>query len=318
VRWAELSGDCAAEAVARFARRPFDLTEDAVLRAGIRHEAPDRAVVALCVHHIACDGVALQLLCAEWAARYAGVAVAPSDGYRAALAARSGPPDPALVAFWQREIGDPAPPLVTDDQPVPATGRPAGTQVRTVPASRGDAVTAAARTAGLTPHMMLVAAFAAVLATEFDRTDITIGTPVTGRGPRETAIIGCFAGILPLRIRHVEPSLSPSLLAQVREVCLTAYAHQGMPAEAIAELRGGRPRPLTEAALGLLTGPRHPLPLPGVRVEPVHVDLGSVQLPLDLDVTWDDGLALELRHDLDRVPDHQAARVLDRLVEVLS
>jgi hypothetical protein len=308
VRWEEMTGSTANEAVNRFARRPFDLTEDEVLRAGVLHEAPDRTVVALCVHHIACDGVALRLLCEEWSARYAGTEVCAPGSYRDALAARSKPPSNVNVAFWRQQIAD-QPPALFDDA-VSETGRTADMRRAVLSRSQADALAAAARAAGVTPHMRLLAAFAGALATEYDRTDLTIGTPVAARGPREADVIGCLVNVLPIRLRHPD-------LAEVRQSCLAGYAHQGMPAEAIAELRGGRPRPLHEAVLSTTVGPRTPLRLHGVRAESVEVDLGTVQVPLDLDADWDDGLTLTLRYDSGLVPAERGGRLLDLMLEAL-
>ena len=67
MRDAELDGRMRAEA-----SKPFDLTRGPVLRAVLFRLAPDRHVLLVTLHHIACDGWSLGVMVREVAALYAG------------------------------------------------------------------------------------------------------------------------------------------------------------------------------------------------------------------------------------------------------
>jgi hypothetical protein len=118
--------------LAEVTRAPFDLAKGPVLRAELVRLGEDEHVLAMAVHHIACDGVSVAIMLRELGALYAArrgdgpLLSSPSLQYadyaawqRARVA--SGEPDPAL-AYWQERLADaPATTTVSADRPRSAT-----------------------------------------------------------------------------------------------------------------------------------------------------------------------------------------------------
>ena len=93
-----------------------------------------------------------------------------------------------------------------------------------------------ARRAGVTPFMLLLAAFQAQLARYTGAPSAPVGSPVANRGRAEVeGVIGLFVNMLALRTPVDGDPRLPELLARVREVCLGAYAHQDLPFEKLVE-----------------------------------------------------------------------------------
>ena len=90
----------------------------------------------------------------------------------------------------------------------------------------------------VTPFMLLLAAFQTLLFRYSGQDDIVVGSPIAGRTRRETEeLIGCFVNTLALRSNLSGNPRFRSLLAQVREVALGAYAHQELPFEGVPRTR---------------------------------------------------------------------------------
>ena len=87
-----------------------------------------------------------------------------------------------------------------------------------------------------TLFMVLAAAFKVLLWRYSGQDDISIGTPVANRPRSEIeGLIGFFVNTLVLRTRLEGEASFASLLAQVRETALQAYAHQDVPFEQLVE-----------------------------------------------------------------------------------
>ncbi|MBF6235291.1 condensation domain-containing protein, partial [Nocardia farcinica] len=87
-----------------------------------------------------------------------------------------------------------------------------------------------AQQTGASEFMVVHAAFAVLLARLAATDDVTIGTPVAGRGERELdALIGMFVNTLVLRT-HVDIGSSfTALLDEVKDADLAAFAHAELP-----------------------------------------------------------------------------------------
>ena len=90
--------------------------------------------------------------------------------------------------------------------------------------------------------MILEAGFMALLHRYTGQDDIVVGTPISGRTHSETEnLIGLFLNTVLLRAKFSERQNFRSLLQQVRERALGAYAHPDLPFEhLVAELAPDR------------------------------------------------------------------------------
>ncbi|MEX0803651.1 MAG: amino acid adenylation domain-containing protein [Candidatus Binatia bacterium] len=93
-------------------------------------------------------------------------------------------------------------------------------------------VKALARKENCTPFLIVLTALNALLYLYTGETDIPIGTLVANRRRRETeGLIGHFVNTVVLRTRFSAEMTFSQLLKQVREITLSAYAHQELPFE---------------------------------------------------------------------------------------
>ncbi|HLL48189.1 MAG TPA: amino acid adenylation domain-containing protein, partial [Longimicrobiaceae bacterium] len=234
------------------ARRPFDLREGPLLRAGLLRLGPEEHVLLLCMHHIVSDGWSTGVLFRELSTLYPAFSRgAPSPlpeppvqyadfavWQRAWLA---GETLERQLAWWRERLaGAPATLAVPTDRPRRALpGAGGGTVARTLPRGTAERLRALARGEGATLHMVLLAALDVLLARWSGETDVVVGTPVAGRTRREVeGVVGFFVNTLALR---ADVSADPSfreLLGRVREGALGAYQHQDVPFERLVESMG--------------------------------------------------------------------------------
>lgn len=243
-----LSGEEAEAALAarlaEVTRAPFDLATGPVLRAELVRLRDDEHVLAMAVHHIACDGVSIALMSHELGALYAarrgdGPPLPPpslqyadyADWQRARAA--SGEPDPAL-AYWRKRLADaPATTTVSADRPRPGTpSSSAGTYQARYPARVVKRVTALADEHGATPFMVLLAAVWVLLRAHTEHPVVCVGTPVANRSRPELAgTVGLLLNTLPLTARIEQHATFADVVRHARATVSEALTHQGVPFE---------------------------------------------------------------------------------------
>jgi len=119
---------------------------------------------------------------------------------------------------------------------------------------------------GATAFMTLGSALFAVLQRHSGQTDICIGSPIANRQHKITEdLIGFFVNTVVIRA-DVDAALGfDALLAQVRETCLAAYAHQDLPfARLVQELRPERDLSRSPVFQVMLVIHNEPLRLPRI------------------------------------------------------
>ncbi|HSK78975.1 MAG TPA: amino acid adenylation domain-containing protein, partial [Thermoanaerobaculia bacterium] len=286
------------------ALRPFDLSRGPLLRASRVDLGPEESLLLLSMHHAVSDGWSLRLLARELGEHYEAFAEGrPSPlpdleiqygdyavWQRGWLA---GERLEAEVAHWRSRLAG-APPVLDLplDRPRPAVmSDRGGSFAFEVPPALLSGLQALARRQGVTLFMAVLAAFQALLSRASDSDDVSVGTPVAGRGQLRTeGLIGFFVNTLVMRTGlSGEPAFS-ALLARVREVALAAYAHQDLPFEKLVEElhpeRGLSYSPLFQVSFALESDPPPLLRLGGVEAAlwPVGQETGKFDLSLTLGV----------------------------------
>ncbi|MFI6868167.1 non-ribosomal peptide synthase/polyketide synthase [Nocardia sp. NPDC050406] len=297
---------------------PFTISEQVPLRLTLlRLTDLDRHVLVVAVHHIAADGWSIAPLTRDlltaYAARRAGSAprwsplpVQYADytlWQRAVLGAADDPESPLSeqIRFWRTELhGQPELLELPTDRPRPTTPSGRGSTHRhTVSAALHARLRHLADTHRASLFMVVHAAFAAVLSTLSGQRDISIGTPVAGRGERALDdLVGMFVNTLVLRT-EVRPERSfAEFLTAVRDTDLRAFAHAEVPferlVEALAPARVANRHPLFQVAL---TFQNHVLPggeVAGLRVAALPVETGVAKFDLQLTVAQPESGELEL------------------------
>ncbi|RYZ15426.1 MAG: non-ribosomal peptide synthetase, partial [Myxococcaceae bacterium] len=171
---------------------------------------------------------------------------------------------------------------------------------------RSDALHALCRREQVTPFMALLSAFGVVLARRSGQEEVVIGSPIANRLlPELEPLIGMFVNGLCLRINLRGSPGFRTLLQQVREETLGAYAHQEVPLDLVVASLGAQlptnRSPVFQAMFVLQNTPEAPFELPGLTVTRVVVSRGSATYELALSLTeQDEGFtgALEFNTDL--------------------
>ncbi|WP_280400244.1 non-ribosomal peptide synthase/polyketide synthase, partial [Nocardia carnea] len=294
-------------AVSELAATGFDVTAEVPLRVALLHidGAADEFVLAMVVHHISGDGSSMVPLTRDVMTAYAARTAGVEPGW-APLAVQY-----ADYSIWQRELlGDEADPLslaaqqigywrsalagVPDqlelpaDRPRPAVQSYAGGRVPVgIDAETHAGLVRLAQEQGATLFMVVHAAFAVLLSRLSGTDDITVGTPVAGRGERALDdLIGMFVNTLVFRSQLERGESFADLLARQREVDLQAFAHADVPFERLVEVlnpvRSTARHPLFQVGFSFQNLAQTELRLPDLTVSGVDFDIAISQFDLHL------------------------------------
>ena len=315
-------------------RRPFNLQTGPVFRPLLLRIAAEDHLLVVNLHHIAGDGWSMGVMIRELAALYSfpplpGGEVPPVHYADYAAWQRSwltGDVLAAEVAWWREALrGLPERLDLPTDHPRRSVEKRRGAQRPVeIDAEMTRGVAHLARREGVTPFMVLLAAFQALLGRVTGQDDLAVGSPVAGRDRVELEeLIGFFVNTLVLRgDLSGDPSFSV-LLRRTRSVVLTAHRHQHLPFEKLVEeLAPARELGTTPlfAAMLAFQGP-YPRPpvLPGLTAEIVPVPTGTAKLDLLLDLGERDGsFAGFLEYDADLFDPPSIDRLLGHLRSLLT
>jgi non-ribosomal peptide synthetase component F len=290
-------------------RRPFDLAAGPLLRAGLLRVDDENHVVLLMMHHIIIDGWSLGVLVEEIAALYeAFVEGRPSPLEELTLQYGDfahwqrrwlrGEVLESHLNYWRRQLGGQLPVLeLPTDRPRPDVYSYRGAAYKfTLPAALAAPIEGLTRQQGCTLFMTLCSAFQTLLHRYSGEDDILIGTAIANRNRAEIEhLIGFFVNTLVLRTDMSGNPTFRELLTRVRDVCLSAYAHQDVPFEKLVEElqpeRNLKHSPLFQVAFGVHNTPLGALQLPGLTLEQLEFEYETGRFDLTLWM-WKEGESL--------------------------
>ncbi|PVX27920.1 non-ribosomal peptide synthetase [Sphingomonas pokkalii] len=307
--------------------RGFELTRAPLMRALLVRETEVGWRLVLSHHHLLLDGWSAALLFDELAERYRALVSGtvpelpqrrPYRDFLAWLAAQ----DPAAAErYWRAALAD-----------APATGVPLGSAVDAGPRRMSEAeglvaaplwaeVQALGRSLGVTAASIAAAAWGIVLARATGEEDVVFGTTVSGR-PEGLAgsevMIGLFINTVPLRVRAASGARLGAYLAAVQQGLIQAREHGHVPLAKIQGWAGARRAafetllvyenyPAAQAAAGSALG---------VTAATSHEETNyPAALILEPEA---EGLRIRLHHDLARLGQGDAARLVARFVQLLA
>ncbi len=232
------------------AQRPFDLSNDKLVRLSLLRLDREKHVLVLAMHHIVSDGWSIGILIRELSILYDAYShgrepqlpALPIQYTDYAVWQRNWLQGEVLekeLEYWRRELSDaPVALELPTDRPRPAlqSHRGAHYTVRLSP-EVSEGLKALGQEETVTNFMLLLAAFHVFLYRYTGQRDICIGTPIAGRNRIESeALIGLFVNTLVIRAQLSERQSFREVLYQVRDKSLEAFAHQNVPFERLVEV----------------------------------------------------------------------------------
>lgn len=315
----------------------FDLQASPLVRATRLKLSPRQWVIAITLHHIACDGHSLEVLKRDIARGYAAA--------REGVESRHAPPriQYADYAAWlQRRNQDEAqngrleisasrlkdaPRLhgLPLDKPRPPLQGYKGEKVRrAIGAEQLSAVKAQCAEHGVTLFVYLQAIFAAILCIYGYERDVVTGFPVAGRQHRELDdTVGLFVNTLVLRNRMESNPCFVEWLEKVARNVLEALRDQDIPYERLVEtLRVERSRaynPLMQILFVLQSQVETDFVLPGLVTEAIYNAHEPVKFDLQLVAEERSGeLELDWHYNADLFFADSIARMADSFMRFLD
>nr|WP_062341270.1 thioester reductase domain-containing protein [Herbidospora sakaeratensis] len=222
----------------------FDLARAPMMRALLIPHG-DGHVLAMCWHHIVCDGETTGILFDELYALYRGESLLPVQvqypDYAAWLSTRD--TDAADRAFWKERLDGVSGLLdLPLDRPRPARPTFDGERRSVVyPEGFAGELRGWAQANRTTVFMVVLAALNVVLARLADTDDVVVGTPVSDRElPELERTAGMFVNTVALRTRLTGNPTLREVVRLARETTMTALDHRTLPFDSVVELTGGR------------------------------------------------------------------------------
>ncbi|WP_237421985.1 non-ribosomal peptide synthetase [Gordonia sp. SID5947] len=232
----------------------FDVTTEWPVRVRLLAVSDDEYLLAVIAHHIAADGESMLPLVTDLVTAYlaraqglepqfAPLAVQFADYaiWQHSVLGSPDAPDSVVgrqLSFWKDQLVD-APDVLQlpADRERPAVASHRGARVHfALPAEVGRQIGVVASAFGVTPFMVVHAGLAVLLARLSATDDITIATPIAGRGQASLdPLVGMFVNTLVLRTRVDTATTFAELLDDVRVTDLDAFAHADVPFETVVE-----------------------------------------------------------------------------------
>ncbi|MBB3037651.1 non-ribosomal peptide synthetase [Hoyosella altamirensis] len=290
----------------------FDVTAEAPVRAALLRTAPDQYTLLLVVHHIAADGASLKPLATDLVGAYVARANGDAPAWeplqvqyadfalwqRELLGNENDPESLAgrQIEFWKETLaGVPELLELPTDRPRPARQSQRGaTMSFAIDAELQRDLQHLARSNRATLFMVMHAAYAVLLARLSGTEDVTIGTPIAGRGERALdPLVGMFVNTLVLRTPIEGQESFTDLLSSVRDRDLAAFTHADVPFEQLVDVlkphRSTAHAPLFQVVLAFQNTEPIAFDLDGIAAEFQTVDVHTTKFDLMLDLAekWD-------------------------------
>ncbi|MBW9076289.1 condensation domain-containing protein, partial [Agrobacterium deltaense] len=308
----------------------FDLAQGPLIRATLLRLSAQEHIILVTMHHIVSDGWSMSIVIREIGALYtafmegrpsplAGLPVQYADFAVWQRRWLQGEVLDRQVSYWKARLAGAPPALeLPTDRPRPLTQSYRGASCTfELPKELTGALAVLARQEGATLFMVLLAAFKVVLSRWSGQDDIVVGTPVAGRTHAETEdLIGFFINMLALRTSLAGDPDFRTLLRQVRDGALEAYAHQEMPFDRLVEeVRPARDlsrQPIFQTLVVLQNMPQERLELPGLTLRRVTEQRATAKFDLSLYLQeTENGLAGTLEYATDLFEHNTIERLKD-------
>lgn len=226
--------------------KPFDLSQDHMVRASLITVDKDEHVLVLVTHHIASDGWSLSIFINELVAHYqhhnAGVSLSiePLEIQYGdyAIWQRNHLKGEVLdnkLSYWKEKLTGAYGVDFPSDYKITGSRTYTGDSYRhTISTETLDGLKKICQQEEITLFMILLASFKVLLYRYSGQDDITIGSPIANRSQAELEpLIGFFLNPLVLRSDLSGTPEFKDFLTRVKKTLLDAYTHQDIPYEKV-------------------------------------------------------------------------------------
>ncbi|MGF0253978.1 non-ribosomal peptide synthase/polyketide synthase, partial [Rhodococcus erythropolis] len=295
-------------AVTTSAMAGFDVSADIPLRAALYRVDKADYVLLFVVHHISTDGFSMGPLTRDvmvaYEARTRGgapswaplpVQYADYTLWQRDVLGTEGDPQSTMarqIEFWTATLADaPVQLELPTDRPRPAQASGRGhAYTFDIDAATHRGMSELGRANGASLFMVVHAVFASLFARLAATDDVTIGTPVAGRGDAALDdVVGMFVNTLVLRTEVRSGVAFEDFLAHVRGTDLAAFAHADVPFERLVEVldpeRSRSRNPLFQVMLAFQNLDRVDFTLGGLEVTTFEPESESAKFDLSITVT---------------------------------
>jgi len=285
------------------AQKPFNLATDALVRATLLKRSKAEHILLLTIHHIVTDGWSMNVFAQELATLYAAfsqgnpspLAVLPIQYADFTIWQRDRLQGKLLetqLNYWKQHLGGKLPVLqLPTDYPRPTVATFKGAkQYFTFSKMLTKALNEFSQQEGCTLFMTLLAAFNTLLYRYTEQEDILVGSAIANRNRAELeGLIGLFVNNLVLRNNLSGDPSFREFLIRVKNVTLSAYAHQDVPFEKIvAELQPERDlsrNPLFQVMFMLQNAPTLVEDIAGLTLRALEVDNGRSEFDISVSMS---------------------------------
>src|SRR5215212_7985764 len=281
------------------AERPFDLARDYSIRASLLKLADDDHLLLVTMHHIISDAWSVSIFTHELSGFYyalttEGVAEPPelpiqySDFATWQRNWLQGDALKEQLAYWVSQLAGAAKLNLPTDHVRPKLRTHRGGHLSfQLPADLPDKLKKLSNSEGATLFMTLLAAFNVLLFRYTGEQDIVVGSPIAGRNRIETEpLIGFFVNSLALRTNLSGNPTFRELIGRVKEVAVSAYAHQDLPFEKLVEelnpARDVSQTPVFQVMFGMQNAPRAAADLHNLNVRRIPTEVRTAKFDLTL------------------------------------
>ena len=307
------------------AQRPFDLSNESLVRTILFRVDRAYHVLFLNMHHIVSDAFSFELFFRELSRLYeafpdpANLPKLPMQyaEYSALQIEKIQACEQSNLEFWKDELANaPAFLELPTDRPRPRASSRGDRRLVHLTEKVSSAVQQLSRKEAVTPFMFCLAVFKVLLFRLTHQEDILVAAPITGRdrGGIEH-LIGFFSNTIVVR-SHLDRNVSfREFLRQVRGTTLRAYAHPELPFERLVEElrpdRRGDSTPLVQVMFDMKVPWGRGLALPGVEssVEALNTKTAKFDLSLSM-ITDANGWIAEIEFDSELFDAHTIQRWL--------
>ncbi|MCG7549005.1 non-ribosomal peptide synthetase [Pseudoalteromonas sp. Of7M-16] len=293
---------------ATLCQKPFDLSQDVMLRVVVVKRAQRAYWVHFNMHHIASDGWSMAVLVNEIIAFYRHhsgedkfalehhltqpLAVQYADFAHWQRGFYTPQKQQAAINYWQSQLTD-SPTLhqLPLDFARPKVQQLAGKQLTLrLDTATTQAIKAHCQNESVTLFMWLHSVFALLIMRYSGVNDVAIGSPVAGRDQRQLSdLIGFFVNTVVIRAQADHRLTFNQWLAQQKKVILDAFAHQSLPFEQVVEAlkpqRSLSHQPLFQILFALQNNDVVDMALPDLHIEEECDDAPNMKFDLEVNAT---------------------------------